>query len=102
MIRLQTRPSGVVLPIRAQPSARKSAVRGIHDGALKVSVTEAPEKGKANKAIVKLLSSQLGLKKSQLTLIAGLTDSRKELLVEGVDADDLRDRIGRLLADTEA
>ena len=31
---------------------RADALRGVRDGALKVSVTQAPEKGKANKAIV--------------------------------------------------
>ncbi|MGE3776880.1 MAG: DUF167 domain-containing protein, partial [Pirellulaceae bacterium] len=47
MIQLERHAQGVVLPVRAHPGARREEVRGEHDGALKVSVAAAPEKGKA-------------------------------------------------------
>jgi uncharacterized protein (TIGR00251 family) len=93
MIDLAPHAEGVVLPVRASAGARSNAIRGIQDGALKVSVTQAAEKGKANKAIVELLSKSLGLKRSQLELIAGQTSPQKRFLVRGVTLEELRVQI---------
>jgi hypothetical protein len=83
----------VLLPVRAQPGAKSSGVRGEQDGALKVSVTQIAEKGKANKALVAVLSDALGVRKSQLDLVAGATAGHKQFLVRGVSLDELRQRI---------
>jgi uncharacterized protein YggU (UPF0235/DUF167 family) len=81
VIRLEPHPEGTVLPVRAQPGARRDEIRGVYNGMLKISVTQAPEKGKANKAIVALLCDRLGLRKSQIQLLSGDTASRKRFLV---------------------
>ena len=94
MIALESRNDGVLLPVRAQPGARSAGIRGEQDGALKVSVTQAPEKGKANKAILELLAKQLRLRKSQLELISGETSHQKRFLVRDITADELQQRIG--------
>lgn len=84
---------GAAFAVRAQPGGRKNAIRGVHDGALKVSVTAAPENGKANAAIVDLLCETLGLRRGQLTLLSGETDRRKRFLVRGTTVDELRERL---------
>jgi len=96
MIDLQPHPEGVILPVRAHPGARRNEVRGPQDGMLKVDVTQVAEKGKANKAVIEVLSKQLGLKKSQLELLAGETSQHKRILVRGVTLEQLRQRIGSL------
>ena len=101
MIELASLPQGVRLPVRAQPGARVSAVRGEHDGALKVSVTQVAEKGKANKALAAVLCKALQLRKSQLELIAGETSPHKEFLVRDITAADLRNRIEAALAEAK-
>ncbi len=70
----------------------------MQDGALKVCVTQSPEKGKANKAIVELLSKKLALKKSQFELLSGETSHQKRFLVRGVAVEDLAGRIQRAAA----
>ena len=95
---IDAHPEGVILHVRAQPGARSSAVRGIQDGALKVSVTQVAEKGKANKALVEVLCKTLKLRRSQLELIAGETSGHKRFLVREVSAADLRTRIEAALA----
>jgi uncharacterized protein len=97
MIQLDQTADGVVLPVQAQPRARKSAIIGIHAGRLKVAVTQAPEKGKANTAIIKVLAAELSLKRSQLSLLSGPTSAQKKFLVSGVTADDLEARINSVL-----
>lgn len=98
-IDLQTTDAGVLLPVRVQAGARMSAVRGEQQGALKVAVQQAPEKGKANRALLALLAKSLGLSKSQLTIVAGETSNQKKLLVTGAAADDLLARISALLSE---
>lgn len=98
MIRLESHPEGVILPVRAQPGAKASRLRGLQDGALKVAVTQVAEKGKANKAVSEVLVKQLRLRKSQVTLIAGATAPQKRFLVQGVTVADLQARIEAALA----
>jgi uncharacterized protein (TIGR00251 family) len=93
MIDLQPHPQGVILPVRAQPGARCNEIRGRQDGCLKVCVTQSPEKGKANKALVALLSKTLSLRKSQLELIAGETSRTKRFLVREITPKELAARI---------
>lgn len=93
MIELEQHAAGVVLPVRAHAGAKRSELRGFQAGALKVMVTQAPEKGKANKAIIALLAETLDLKKSQFELLAGETSPQKKFLVRDVSRNDLAARI---------
>ena len=76
-IALEPHCEGIVLPVRAHAGARRNEIRGEQDGMLKVSVTQAPEKGKANKALIAVLSEGLSLKKSQIELISGATSPQR-------------------------
>jgi uncharacterized protein len=93
MLSLEAHPEGTILPVRAQPGARRNEIRAPQGGALKVCVTQSPEKGKANKAIAELLSKTLRLKKSQIELIAGETSQQKRFLIRAVRPDELAARI---------
>jgi uncharacterized protein (TIGR00251 family) len=93
MIELSDHPEGIVLPVRAQPGAAKNGIRGEQNGMLKVSVTQVAEKGKANKAIVEVLAKGLGLKKSQVELVAGELSPQKRFLIRGVSREELAARI---------
>lgn len=94
---LESHPEGVVLTVRAQAKARRNAVVAVHAGMLRVAVTEAPEKGKANKAIVDVLSKALRCPKSAIQLRSGETSPQKRFLIVGADAASLRGQLERLL-----
>ena len=96
-ITLHSDAAGIIFGVKAQAGGRTNAVRGEHDGCLKVSVTQAPEKGKANQAIAEVLCKALGLRRSQLVLVAGETDSRKKFRATDVGAAELAARLERLL-----
>jgi uncharacterized protein len=64
-------------------------------------VTQAPEKGKANKAIVAVLAEALSLRKSQLELVAGETSQQKRCLVRSITKAELAGRIDGVLAAAE-
>jgi uncharacterized protein (TIGR00251 family) len=88
---------GVILPVQAQPGARRNAIVGVHAGRLKVAVTQVAERGKANAAVVECLAEALGLKTSQVTLLSGPKNAQKRFLVTGVTADVLSARIEEVL-----
>lgn len=93
MIDLQPHSEGTILPVRAQPGARRNEIRGEQDGMLKVCVTQSPEKGKANKALVALMSKSLDLRKSQIAILSGETSSQKRFLVRDITPAELLVRI---------
>src|SRR5258708_449217 len=101
-VELQSTAAGVILPVHARPGARKNDVTGIHAGRLKVSVTEAPEKGKANQALLKLLAALLEIRPSQITLTAGATSHQKKFLIAGLDRANLEQRLRALLGEPGA
>ncbi|MBT2130314.1 DUF167 domain-containing protein [Aliiroseovarius lamellibrachiae] len=72
---------GTTLAVRVTPKASRNVVEEV-EGGLKVLVTVVPEDGKANKAVVKLLSTALGLSKSRLTLTHGATSRDKVFRVD--------------------
>jgi uncharacterized protein (TIGR00251 family) len=97
VIDLTDHAEGVLLPVRAQPGARKAGVLGAQGGALKVAVTAPPEDGRANKALAELLRELLGLKRSQIELLSGATSRDKRFLIRGVSKTELESRLAGLL-----
>jgi uncharacterized protein (TIGR00251 family) len=97
MITLTEHAEGVVLPVRAQPGARREGVVGEQNGALKVAVTAPPLDGRANDALVAVLRGALGLKRSQVELIGGATSRDKRVLIRGVSVAEMREKIAGLL-----
>jgi len=75
------------LRLKVKAGAKRSALLGMHGGALKIAVTAAPEKGKANRAVLKLLGDALGVPPSALQLVAGASSPDKTVLVPLAPAD---------------
>ena len=73
------------LAVWVQPGASRQRLAGMMNGALKVAVSAPPEKGKANKAVERLVTSELGLPSGSVRVAAGETSRRKRLTVRGLD-----------------
>ena len=84
---------GAVLEILAQPRASKSRVVGEHDGRLKIQLAAPPVDGEANAALLVFLADALGLKRSDLSLLAGETGRRKRVRVTGLGAEAAASRL---------
>ena len=93
MIAITDHPEGCILPVHAQPGARRSGIVGEHAGSLKVATTAPPEHGKANQAIAEVLRETLGLKRSQIELLNGATSREKRFLIRGLGRDETVERI---------
>lgn len=71
---------GTEIAVRVTPKASRNAIKE-EEGVLRVYVTTVPEDGKANAAVVKLLSKAVGVPKSRLDLVRGHTSRDKVFLV---------------------
>ena len=89
MVRVREQADGVAVSVLVQPGAARDRLCGEHAGRLKLAVTAAPEKGKANKAVCRFLAAQLGLSKSQVRIVSGHHSRLKEVLFERVAPDAL-------------
>ena len=91
--------TGLILPVRAQPGAKRNCMVGEHGGALKVAVQAPPEDGKANDAITDLLRKSFGISKQQIELLSGHTSRDKKFLITGITLEQLQAKITALLSD---
>jgi uncharacterized protein (TIGR00251 family) len=97
MIQISDHAEGCILPVRAQPGARRNALVGEQRGSLKIAVTAPPDQGRANKAIAEILCDHLNLKRSQVELIAGPTSREKKFLLRGVKPSALMQRLSVII-----
>jgi uncharacterized protein len=80
-----TKDQTAIIQLKVKAGAKHNIISGfvkVNDIAiLKLSITEAPENGKANEAIIRFLSKSWNLKQNQLELIKGKTSSTKLLRI---------------------
>lgn len=87
---------GCFLLLRVKPGAKSNRLSGFHNGALRVEVTSAPEKGKANKAVIKVLAKELKLAPKNISVISGQTSQNKKIQFDHLLPDDLRQKISKI------
>lgn len=73
------------IEVRVQPKAKRNHVDVVEGGSLKVYVTAAPESGKANDAVIALLSKALKVPKSRMSIVRGQKSRDKLIRIEGID-----------------
>jgi hypothetical protein len=83
---------GVTVRLKAIPGARINQLQR-RDDELRVLVTQTPERGKANRAIIALLADTLGVAKSRIEVIQGATGRRKTILFRGYQLADIQQRL---------
>ncbi len=86
---------GIVFTAKIVPgSSGQTRICGLLDGMLKVKVSAAPERGKANQCLLKFLAKQLGVKKNAVSIITGKTSPVKHVQVLGISSDTLVKKLG--------
>ena len=84
---------GVNLKVKVTPRASRSAIVGTSAGALLVRLSAPPVEGAANRALVEFLAEALGVRRSQVQLIRGATSRVKLIHIDGLSAEELRQRL---------
>ena len=90
---LTPRADGIDLVVHARPGAKRSAITGMHGGALAVRLAARPVEGAANLELVRVLAEALGVSRSAVTVERGARGRRKRLHVAGLDVAAARARL---------
>ena len=81
------------IDLRVLPGAGRSAIVGRHGTGWKVRVAAAPERGRANAELLRLLATVLDVPSQRLTIVAGRQSRTKSVAVEGLDLGELEQRL---------
>lgn len=87
-----------MLKIRVTPRAKTNEIIEIlPDGTVKIRLTAPPLNGKANKALIRFLSSILDIPRSNIEIISGSKGRNKTLRVYGLNQKSITARINQEL-----
>ena len=81
----------VMLEIEVQPGAKRQGVIGVNDwrGRLTVAVRANAQKGRANNAVLHVLSTALKIPKYQMKIVDGTTSRKKKVRIEKISSPQL-------------
>jgi uncharacterized protein len=69
--------------VKVIPKSSKTELVGyLPDGTWKIKVAAAPEKGRANRALVEFLAERLGVAKRRIRIVSGETSQLKRIQVD--------------------
>jgi uncharacterized protein (TIGR00251 family) len=72
----------VALTVKVVPKSSRSEVVGLlADGSLKVKVTAAPERGKANAEVCELLAREFCVARGSVEIVRGATSALKQVVI---------------------
>jgi uncharacterized protein YggU (UPF0235/DUF167 family) len=92
-IKITSGQNAAVFYVKAVPASSKTCFAGVQNGMLRVKLAAAPEKGKANQALVEFLSEKTGIKKKFIRITAGLTSKVKQITIEQETAESLTEKL---------
>jgi uncharacterized protein (TIGR00251 family) len=82
-LEIRTTTEGVEFAVHVQPRSAREVVGGLHGGALRVRVHAAPVGGQANAAVTALVATAVGVRRRDVSLVAGQKGRQKRLKVNG-------------------
>ena len=86
-----------LISIKVVPGSSKTKIAGMLGDSVKVNVAAAPEKGKANKELIKFLAKTLDIPKSGITIVSGEKDQRKTLKLADLSVESVLEKISVFL-----
>lgn len=81
--------------VRVQPNARSSEVLGFREGVLRLRVSAPPREGRANRALIELLSEALKVPQSNVRILRGHTSREKLVAIDGLGPEAVRGLLSR-------
>jgi uncharacterized protein (TIGR00251 family) len=85
---------GLIFSVKIVPGSNRTSVCGFLDGMVKIKISAPPEKGKANRSLVKFLAKKVGVKRKDVHIISGQTNPVKSLEISGISAETLASKLG--------
>ena len=83
------------ITVRVTPRSGRDSIEAGAGGVLHVRVTAAPDDGKANAAVCKVVAAALGVPRTSVSVVRGQTARTKSLEVSGLGVEDVEARLPR-------
>ncbi len=87
----------LLLSLRVRPRAGREGILGLRAGRLLVAIREAPERGRANEAVLRLLAEELGVSRAAFALLGGAASRDKIVRIAGLPLEEGRRRLRGIL-----
>ncbi len=81
------------LMIKVIPSSSRDSISGWSGNTLRVRVRAPPEKGRANKAVTRLLAKRFGLATKDVVIVSGLTRQIKCIELSSITESEVRSKL---------
>jgi len=72
-----------IIRIYVRPNSSETKIEGLYNNNIKIKIGSSPEKGKANKELVNFISGIIGIPKSRIEIISGITSNYKTIRIDG-------------------
>lgn len=72
----------MIIHVKVIPKSSQNKIIGFENDVLKIKCTTAPEKGKANQAVINLLAKYYDVPKSSITILKGKSSSIKIIEIQ--------------------
>jgi uncharacterized protein (TIGR00251 family) len=76
--------AAIRVDVYVQPRASRTAVKGMHDGCVKIALAAPPVDGAANAELIEFIADRLGVAKSRVRIVGGLSARRKVVEIDDV------------------
>ena len=87
MLELTREQNAVLLPVKIVPGASRTRYLGEWQGRARIAVAAPPEKGKADNAVIAFLAGRLGVRKGDVSIVAGHHAPLKTVRINRVTAE---------------
>ena len=93
MIKISETKNGIIIIVRARPGAKQTKMLGEYDGAVRIALAAPPEKGKANKELVRFLAKEFEVTQTDIEITGGETSKDKRVLIRAKDIEPIKNKI---------
>jgi hypothetical protein len=94
MVDISQQGTDTLISVKIVPNASRDRIAGELGEALKITVSAAPERGAANKAVCRLLARNLDIRPQQITVDTGATSAQKTIRIADMPAGEVAARLG--------
>ncbi len=71
-----------IVKVYVRPNSSETKIEGLYNSNIKIKLAAPPEKGKANKELISLISKILGITKSEIEIASGITSNYKTIRIK--------------------
>jgi uncharacterized protein (TIGR00251 family) len=91
--------TGVILALEVTPSKERAGISGYDPWrrSLRCAVRSPPAQGKANREVVEVLATALGVPAASVEILSGATQSRKRVRIQGITKEAVLRTLGQMI-----